>query len=131
MPKCLTLPVAARESRTMMNGRISSIRSPRLVNSNCILIDYCAGLVLQSAPDARFKVLGNVDQFMSDILLSVREVARKCSLAEKTIYCWIETGRLKHEHGLRTFGKRHRIDWAIFKACVDRGEFAGSDPSCS
>src|SRR5271156_5470373 len=80
VPKWLTLPVAARESRSTMNAKLSSNRSPQLVNSNCILIDYCAGRVLEVPPGARFKVLGDIDQFMPDILLSVRDVAQKCSL---------------------------------------------------
>jgi len=57
VPKWLTLPVAARDSRSTMNAKITSIRSTQLVNSNCILIDYCAGRVLEVPPGARFKVL--------------------------------------------------------------------------
>ena len=115
-----------------MNAKITSIRSPQIVNSNCILYDYCAGLVLTSAPGTSLKVLGPIRDYLPDILLSVHEVARRCSLAEKTIYNWIETGKLRHEHGLRMIGKKtRRIDWMVFKACIDQDAFAGEDAPCT
>jgi hypothetical protein len=62
-----------------------------------------------------------------DDLVSVATAAAKCGFKPKTLYNWIESDKLRQEHGLRQFGKRWLIIWAVFKACFDRGEFA----SCS
>jgi hypothetical protein len=54
-------------------------------------------------------------------------VATNLGFKAKTFYNWIETGKLREEHGVRSFGRRKRIEWTVLKACFDRGEFA----SCS
>ncbi len=113
----------------------TSNHKKQLVKSSChLLIDPCAGAYLRPLVDTQFEFVGNIADFEREArenLISVAEAARRISLKPKTLYCWIERERLRGEHGLRTWGKRHRIDWAIFKACLDRGDFAGSDASCS
>lgn len=61
------------------------------------------------------------------LLAKISQAAQLCGFKPKTFYNWLETGKLTKEHGLRSFGREYRLDWRIFKACVDRGEFA----SCS
>jgi hypothetical protein len=89
----------------------------------------------RAVPETRFELVGNIEEFDRQIrenIITVGEAAKRISLRPKTLYCWIEKGTLRVEHGLlRLGGKSIRIDWAIFKACLDRGEFAGSSASCS
>jgi hypothetical protein len=58
------------------------------------------------------------------IFVTVTEAAQLCGYRAKTFYNWIETGKLRLEHGLRRFGRECRIEWKSFKVSVDRGEFA-------
>ena len=58
------------------------------------------------------------------LLAKIPQAAKQCGFRPKTFYNWIESGKLTKEHGLRSFGREYRIDWRLFKACVDRGEFA-------
>jgi hypothetical protein len=135
VPEVLTPPVTARESRSMVNARSSSTKSRAIVNPDCpFVFEACTGRILKPLPSARFEFVGNISDFereTEESLISVAEAAKRIGLKPKTLYCWIEGDRLRADHGLRTLGKRHRIDWAIFKGCLDRGEFAGSDSSCS
>jgi hypothetical protein len=114
----------------------SSNHKKQIVKSSCrLVIDPCAGVYLRPLADARFELVGNIEEFDRQIrenIITVGEAAKRISLRPKTLYCWIEKGTLRVEHGLlRLGGKSIRIDWAIFKACLDRGEFAGSSASCS
>jgi hypothetical protein len=114
----------------------SSNHKKQIVKSVCrLVIDPCAGAYLRPLPDARFEFVGNVediDRQARENIITVAEAAKRISLRPKTLYCWIEKGVLRVEHGLlRLGGKSLRIDWAIFKACIDRGEFVGSNASCS
>jgi hypothetical protein len=105
--------------------------SVRIVNSNCLLVDCCAGVVLKPLPSARFKYICDVDTIGAvandRALVTVPTAAANLGFKAKTLYNWIESEKLRQEHGLRHFGKRWRIDWAVFKECCDRGEFG----SCS
>lgn len=108
----------------------TATQSRKIVNSNCILYDWCSGLVLRPLRSACFESLGTIEEYHASIdaaLISVRQAASNCDLKPKTLYNWIESGKLRQEHGLRPWGKRWRIEWPVLKACIDRGEFA----SCS
>jgi hypothetical protein len=119
----------------MGNATATSNKSRSIVNSDCpYVVEFCTGRILRPAPSARFEVVGNITDFERDAeenLISVAEAAKRVGLKPKTMYCRIETERLRSEHGLRTIGNRHRIDWPVFKACLDRGDFAESDSSCT
>jgi hypothetical protein len=118
----------------MVNAKRTSNKSRSIVNTDCPFVyEFCTGRVLKPLASARFEFVGNISDFEPEAeeLISVAEAAKRIGLKPKTLYCWIESARLRPEHGLRHFGSRKLIDWAIFKACLDRGEFAGSDPSCS
>jgi hypothetical protein len=124
------------ESRRMVNPMHTSNHKKQIVKSSCrLVIDPCLGAYLRPLADARFEFVGNVediDRLARENIITVAEAAKRISLKPKTLYCWIEKGLLRVEHGLlRIGGKVLRIDWAIFKACLDRGEFVGSDASCS
>jgi hypothetical protein len=118
----------------MVNAMHTSNHKKQLVKSSCqLLIDPCAGAYLRPLPDAQFEFVANivdVEREIRENLISVAEAARRIGLKPKTLYCRIECGRLGKEHGLRPWGKRYRIEWPVFKACLDRGDFAGSDASC-
>src|ERR1700722_5155826 len=93
--------------------------STRIVNSDCLLVDACAGIVLRPLATARFEYVCDVDKLGAladrETLISVRAAASNCGYKPKTLYNWIESGKLRNEHGLRPWGKRWRIDWAVFK----------------
>ena len=62
------------------------------------------------------------------LLAKISQAAQLCGFKPKTFYNWLETGKLPE----RTRTSPHRdantgSTGALFKACVDRGEFA----SCS
>jgi excisionase family DNA binding protein len=61
------------------------------------------------------------------VFVSVEQAAKLCGFARKTLYVWIETGKLRSGHGLRKFGGQYRIEWKTFEAAVARGEVG----SCS
>lgn len=112
----------------MVNAKSTSKHSLEVVNSNCpFLISCCSGEVLKPLPGARFQRVCSLEEFETwgagGSLISVAEAARRIGYKPKTIYCWIEKGRLGHEHGLRTVGNRHRIEWWEFKTAVDNGGF--------
>jgi hypothetical protein len=120
----------------MVNAMRSSNHKKQLVKSSCsLLIDPCAGAYLRPLADTQFEFVGTIADVQREArenIITVAEAAKRISLKPKTLYCWIEKGMLRVEHGLlRIGGKSLRIDWATFKACIDRGEFAGSDASCS
>ena len=52
------------------------------------------------------------------------ETAKRCGLRPKTLYEWKRLGKLRAEHGLRLIGRKVMLEWLIFKACLDRDEFA-------
>lgn len=105
--------------------------STRIVNSDCLLVDCCAGIVLRPLKSARFEYICDVDNLGvlagEPVLISLNATAKQCGLKRKTLYNWVENGKLREEHGLRRWGKRWRVEWVVFKECFDRGEFA----SCS
>jgi hypothetical protein len=123
------------ESRSRVSAMHSSNHKKQLVKSSChLLIDPCAGAYLRPLRDTQFEFVGtfaDLELEIRETMISVAEAARRISLRPKTLYCWIECERLRKEHGLRPCGKRYRIEWRVFKACLDRGDFAGSDASCS
>lgn len=109
----------------------TSTQFPKTVNSNCLLVDYCAEIVLRPLLNARFELVCDPDKFQAmakePVLIPVRATASNCGFKPKTLYNWIESGKLRDEHGLQRWGRRWRIEWVVFKACFDRGDFA----SCS
>jgi hypothetical protein len=125
----IDIPERRAESRSMVNAMRSENQSRKLVNTSCsFLIDPCAGTILRPLSGSRFEFLCNIDGLAngdSDLpLVSVAEAARRCALRPKTLYHWIETGKLRREHGLRTIGARHRIEWPVFRRCIERGDLS-------
>lgn len=57
--------------------------------------------------------------------VSLKQAAVRAGLSKWTLYHWIAQGRLTQARGLRRLGARCNIEWAVFKAAIDRGEFAG------
>jgi len=119
----------------MVNAMRSSNHKSELVKTSCsLLIDPCAGAYIRPLADTRFEFVGNIADIEREVredLISVAEAARRISLRPKTLYCWIANGRLRKGLDLITIGKRQRIEWSTFKACLDRGDLAGSDAPCS
>jgi hypothetical protein len=114
----------------------SSNHKKQIVKSSCgLLIDPCAGAYLRPLAETQFEFVGTIADVQREArenIITVAEAAKRVSLKRKTLYCWIEKETLRVEHGLlRLGGKSLRIDWAMFKASVDRGEFVGSSASCS
>jgi excisionase family DNA binding protein len=112
----------------MVNAKYTPTKSVVIVNTNCpYLIACCNGEVLKPLPGARFERVCSIDEFEkwadSEPLISVEEAARRIGYKRKTIYCWIEKGRLGREQGLRSVGNRHRIDWWTFREAVSNGGF--------
>jgi hypothetical protein len=116
----------------MMNATRSEKQTPRLVNSNCPIIwDPCSGEVLAALPGTKFKYVCKIEDFRKDYLKSlfgsvdvvkVSDAARLIHCSTKTLYNWIESEKLRAEHGLRPLGKRWRIDLTVFLPAFDRGE---------
>jgi hypothetical protein len=50
--------------------------------------------------------------------VSIGEAARCADIAVKTLYNWINLGRLTREHGLCRAGRRRLINWPVFEAKV-------------
>ncbi len=119
----------------MVNAMHSEKQTPEIVNSSCaVVVDFCTGDILEPLPGARFRRMGRIDNLEKfakgeDLVISVDEAARRIGCKRKTLYNWIESDppKLTEKQGLRPMGKRWRIDWAIFRACFDRGEI----PPCS
>jgi hypothetical protein len=53
---------------------------------------------------------------------TVAQAARLYGFKPKTLYNWIESGKLRKEHGLLRLGRECRIELRTFKAAIDRGE---------
>jgi hypothetical protein len=107
----------------------STNHSPRLVKSNCLLLDPCEGILLRAFPGTHFEYVGKVDQFQPEShggnpLIDLAEASRRLGNERDTLYNWIYAGKLRPEHGLKKIRGRWRINWPVFMACVDRGEFA-------
>ena len=58
------------------------------------------------------------------IFATVAQAARLYGFTPKTFYNWIEGGKLRKEHGLLRIGRECRIELRLFKAAIDRQEFA-------
>lgn len=58
------------------------------------------------------------------IFATVAQTADLYGFKPKTFYNWIETAKLRKEHGLLRVGRECRIELRAFKAAIDRGEFA-------
>lgn len=130
-PEVLTLPVAARNLAAGLTAMRTQKQTPEIVNNDCpYLIAACNGDVLRPLPGSRFVRVCKVEQLDSyaerEALVTVAEAARRIGLKPKTLYNCIEAGRIRREHGLLAWGKRWRIEWAVFKACFDTGAFACS-----
>jgi predicted DNA-binding transcriptional regulator AlpA len=57
------------------------------------------------------------------VYITLAEAARLSSLSRHTLYHWIRDGKLNKSSGLRRAGSRHMIEWLLFKAAIDAGEF--------
>jgi hypothetical protein len=102
-----------------------------------VYLDACEGKLWQSLPDGKLALLGKADlrvvaALMAPLvkassvaptpdLISFAEAAQRAGLARKTLYEWKRTGKLRREHGLRMLGRSPRIEWPVFKACIDNG----------
>jgi hypothetical protein len=53
--------------------------------------------------------------------LPIVEAVDRAKMSPKTFYNWISAGRLGREEGLRRWGRRVLIEWAVFEAQVLRG----------
>jgi excisionase family DNA binding protein len=118
---CANIAERRAESRSMGNATATSNKSRSIVNTNCpYVVEFCTGRILKPLASARFEVVGNIatfDREAEENLISVAEAASRLRLKPKTLYCWIEKGRLQDRQGLRTLGTRHRIDWSVLEAC--------------
>ena len=102
-----------------------------------VFVDACEGKLWHPLPDGKFELLGKADlRVVADLfapllksptplsvpgLISFREAAQRAGLARKTLYEWKRTGKLRREHGLHMLGRSPRIEWPVFKACVENG----------
>ena len=100
-----------------------------------VYVDVYEGKLWQPLPDGKFALLGKADLRVVGALLaplvkapallpdliSFAEAAQRAGLARKTLYEWKRTGKLRREHGLRMLGRSPRIEWPVFKACIDNG----------
>jgi len=84
-------------------------------------------IVVEPSKDGSLPKIRGKNSESIPIFITVEQAAKLCSLARKTLYSWIETRKLRAEHGLRKFGGQYRIEWNTFEAAVARGEVG----SCS
>jgi len=57
------------------------------------------------------------------LYLNLRQLAAKAGLSIHSLRHWIYDGRLTHEKGLRLANGRWLVEWAVFKAAIDAGQF--------
>jgi len=117
--------------------RSKSDPSIRLEPPCGVYVDVCEGKLWQPLPDGKFALLGKADLRVVGALLAplvkapavlpapdligFAEAAQRSGLKRKTLYEWKRTGKLRREHGLRMLGRSPRIEWSVFKACIDNG----------
>ena len=58
------------------------------------------------------------------VYVTLAAAARLSSMSRHTLYHWIRDGKLNQKTGLRKAGSRRMIEWLVFKAAIDAGEFA-------
>lgn len=58
------------------------------------------------------------------VYVSLATAASRTGMSRWTLYHWIGERKVTEERGLRRMGARRMIEWCIFKAAIDRGEFA-------
>lgn len=107
-----------------------------------VFLDLCGFGLWRPKPGGCFELLGEADHALVkaevesrlglhttqsnsqssqlDGLLTFAEAARRVGLARKTLYEWKRTGKLRREHGLRVLGRFPRLDWRIFKDCIEK-----------
>ena len=66
---------------------------------------------------------GNGTAPLEPVYITLAETARLSSLSIRTLYNWIQIGKLTRERGLRKMGNKCNIEWAVFKAAIDSGGF--------
>jgi len=66
---------------------------------------------------------GNDTAALDPVYITLAETARLSSLSIRTLYNWIQIGKLTRERGLRKMGNKCNIEWAVFKAAIDSGGF--------
>lgn len=84
-------------------------------------------IVVEPSKDGSLPKIRGKNSESVPIFATVEQAAKLFSFARKTLYGWIETRKLRPEHGLRKFGGQYRIEWKTFEAAVARGEVG----SCS
>jgi hypothetical protein len=57
------------------------------------------------------------------LYLNLRQLAGKTGLSIHSLRHWIYDGRLTHDQGLRVANGRWLVEWAVFKAALDAGQF--------
>ena len=58
------------------------------------------------------------------VYFTLAQVAGLTNIEIKTLYDWIYHGKLNEARGLRRIGNKRLVEWAIFKAAIDQGDFA-------
>lgn len=120
------------------NGRPDMAKRDRASILSCgVVVDLCSCKLWEPLPDGQFRLLGDADRRAvvalvepllesrsAADLLTLEQAARRAGLARKTFYEWKRKGKLRREHGLLMVGRSPRLEWAIFKACIDRGELS-------
>jgi excisionase family DNA binding protein len=94
----------------------------KIVETRCLLIDACAGTVLEPLPGARFRLVCSLDAAGrgSAALVTVADAARHLGFKPKTLYNMIADGRLRREHGLVRVGRSTRINLGKLDAALDK-----------
>lgn len=57
------------------------------------------------------------------LYVTLRYLSSLTGISVHTLRHWIQHGRLNQSRGLRAAGRRWLVEWAVFKAALDSGEF--------
>lgn len=100
----------------------------KTVKCSCeVLYDPCTKALIRPLRNTEFELICHRNDLPGDDdweLISIAQAAALCGLKAKTLYEWKRLGRLRAEHGVRIVGSRVMIQRAIFRECLNRGEFA-------
>jgi hypothetical protein len=69
--------------------------------------------------------MGNVAMPAAEepLYYNLRQLSAKTGLSIHSLRHWIYDGRLTHEKGLRLANGRWLVEWTVFKAALDAGQF--------
>lgn len=57
------------------------------------------------------------------VYLTLKQLSLRTGLSVHTLRHWVQSGRLNQGNGLRSAGSKWLVEWAVFKAALDKGEF--------